>query len=202
MFQRPDYQQESSDSQHDPQMLLENPTEMAAIHSTPNLNAVPKRPESDYMHLGEREALVPKLYERIESAPDFDNDSECTCSSIGERGSESDLDLSDLENDGGVNDSKDAETQTDDVLTPDGACASLPLDKSVDSLQGTKNGIKKLKNINDLLKKIDEQFNTVLKQTQNDLSPASSEETHCSDPEADRQFGDQFFSRPEHRYRR
>lgn len=170
-----------------------------------------------------------QLYQRIDTSGALEQDgdvitasgseSECSCPSIAADGADASADrrrhlaserdedqraeLSDLDGSGSDarNDSRDQETQTDDVVTPESAAAvggvsSLARDESADSLQGTKNRINKLKNINDLLKQIDAQFNTVLQQTQNaDLSPASSQATNCSETEADRQYGSQLFYR-------
>lgn len=66
---------------------------------------------------------------------------------------------------------------------------SSPSRGSEDSIENTKNKIMKLKNINDLLKQIDEQFNSVLKQTTEDEDGAPSPaHSGCSETEADRQF--------------
>ena len=71
----------------------------------------------------------------------------------------------------------------------------MPRDSSNDSLEGARNRIIKLKNINELLKQIDEQFNSVLQQTtQGDYSPTGSEELRGSETEADRHYNrDSFY---------
>ena len=73
-------------------------------------------------------------------------------------------------------------TQMDGVVSPE--CPVRPsLEVSRDGgVTGAKNRILKLKNLNELLRQIDEQFNNVLKQTDPVASPGGS-----SDTEADRQ---------------
>jgi len=68
----------------------------------------------------------------------------------------------------------EAETQTDGVVTPE--CPVRPSwEVSRDGgVAGAKNRILKLKNLNELLRQIDEQFNNVLKQTEPVASPGGS----------------------------
>ena len=130
----------------------------------------------------------------------FEVCSQCSCTSIEKKLSlsGSEVCLSDLEYTEDYNDSKDVQTQTDELVSPSSvkSLTSSGGGGGEDTLEGTKNRIKKLKNINDLLKQIDEQFNTVLKQTQqpSDCSPSPSEETNRhSETEADQEYRDSYY---------
>ena len=166
----------------------------------PWLKAMPARPlpptppddPDDYL-LGPKEGS-PDPDE--ESICDSQCPSQCSCDSMDKKS------LSDFDDDeeGEYTDeekdcSHDAETQTDpEPETSAPPPRGMPRDVSSDSLGETKNKILKLKNINDLLRQIDEQFSSVLRQTAaaNDFSPTMSDESPLS--EDDRQSQQQRLS--------
>jgi hypothetical protein len=83
-----------------------------------------------------------------------------------------------------IDDETRGDGASEDNLSLTSETVAKEMVSSEDSIEGAKSKILKLKNINDLLKQIDEQFNSVLKQTEVP-SPAHS---GCSEPEADRYF--------------
>ncbi|ELU17803.1 hypothetical protein CAPTEDRAFT_221935 [Capitella teleta] len=79
----------------------------------------------------------------------------------------------------------------DNMSSDDNETHAKEMVSSEDSIEGAKSKILKLKNINDLLKQIDDQFNSVLKQTE---APSPAHSGCSSEPEADRQFArDSFY---------
>lgn len=115
--------------------------------------------------------------------------SQCSCDSI-EKKSLSDFDEDEPLSDGDELYARDVETQTDPESGMPTARRTMPRDTSSDSLGEAKNKIIKLKNINDLLRQIDEQFNNVLRQTtaaaadlSSPLSEIDGESSIMSSPE-------------------
>lgn len=167
--------------------------EMIPLRSINRNSRLQERPISaengELEHMLPQQPLSPHDYEDINDYvdPEGENEECLSCCSSDEKKDEDFLSGSDFDDDEDNTDAKDQETQTDqDSSSP----VEVPRGLSTDSLEGAKSKIMKLKNINDLLRQIDEQFNSVLRQTnQGDLSPSNhSDELRGSETEADRQF--------------